>query len=70
MICDPSEPTEKEGFEWETTYRQRKWSNVFASGGRPEKLISSRFVHPLLLAAVTPSKEISRSGIAATRKEK
>lgn len=51
-------------------HTDKESGQIFASGGRPEKLISSRFVHPLLLAAVTPSKEISRSGIAATRKEK
>lgn len=42
----------------------------FASGRRPEKLISYPFVHPLLLTAVTPSKEISCSGVEVKRKEK
>lgn len=42
----------------------------FVSGERPEKLISRPFAHPLLMTAVTPSKEISCSGIAVERKEK
>lgn len=65
MTSDPSEPNSKRALKSKTESGQN-----FASGRRPEKLISCPFVHPLLLTAVTSSKKISCGGMAVKHKEK